>query len=325
MTTRNELSIRVKESHEPRTTWADLERGLAATLPALGQAHLVISTEVGNHYVQFAADPEDGLRAEVVSNAFLEPDLRHTSSQMAALLELGWNKPTHPPDAPKGVRVEHGSPNYYLDFKPPVPWDEIARLAVKTLQVIGVAEPSALEYTAWDDQDRPLSLPALRLNSRTPRPVRHRPKSAPSRPAPKASKLPPAVQEAKAKLLAAVRVFSANNSLKYDDDGEVPLRIGASHGWARFVEQPLVVKLYCVMARDVEKSEALLRRLHEINAEWLIVRLVLAGHTIYAAADFCADPFCVEHFTSCCSALLAMEHEHGEELRSKAAATKKMM
>jgi hypothetical protein len=115
-------------------------------------------------------------------------------------------------------------------------------------------------------------------------------------------------------------VFSANNSLQYDQDGEIPMRIGASPGWARLVEQPLLVKLYCLVARDVEITEALLRRIHEINAEWFVARLILAGRNVYAAGDFVAEPFCIEHFTSCCSALLAMEKEHGEELRSKGAA-----
>ncbi|ACG75169.1 hypothetical protein AnaeK_3963 [Anaeromyxobacter sp. K] len=78
--------------------------------------------------------------------------------------------PTH---APEEEHREHGSPNYYRDWEAPVAgWEGIAHLAVKTLQTIGVADAGALEYTAWDAEDRPLSLPALRLASH---PRRNRP------------------------------------------------------------------------------------------------------------------------------------------------------
>ncbi len=325
MATRSDVSNHARRHRNSTTTWADLERGLAATLPALGQAHLVIATKVGNRFVQFAADPEDGLRAETVSNGYLKPNDRHTATQVAALRELGWNEPTHAPDAPDGERVDRGSPNYFRDWAPTaVPWDEVARLAVNTLRIIGVGEPSALEYEAWDAEDRPLSLPALRLAARKVRPARRRPQRRPSKrgskPLSKAARVSPKVREARAKLLAAVRVFSANNSLQYDEDGEIPMRIGGSPGWARLVEQPLLVKLYCLVARDVEVTDALLRRIHEINTEWFVARLILAGRNVYAVADFPADPFCIEHFTSCCAALLAIEREHGDEVRSSIAA-----
>ncbi|ACG75173.1 hypothetical protein AnaeK_3967 [Anaeromyxobacter sp. K] len=137
--------------------------------------------------------------------------------------------------------------------------------------------------------------------------------------------MPPKAREAKKKLLDAVRVFSANSALEYDDDGDIPMRFGTSPGWARFIEKPLLVNLHFLIAEDVEVTEALLRRLNEINTQWFLARLVISGTNVFAMAHFLADPFCVEHFTGCCAALLAMEHEHGEELRAKAAAARKQM
>lgn len=144
--------------------WADLERGLAMTLPALGEAYLVISTKVGNRFVQFASHPKLGLRAETVSDEYLEPGERHTPAQIAALLALGWTPPTHRSDAPAAERKK--PPNYFRDWEPAVPWDEAARLAVKTLRALGVCDPKALEYDAFDAAQRPMSLQTLRIARR---------------------------------------------------------------------------------------------------------------------------------------------------------------
>lgn len=332
MATTGETSSRKRARARTAPTWADLERGLAATLPALGDGYLILATRVGNRFVQFAANPEKGMRAEAVSGAYLPPGDGYTEAQVAALLELGWKAPTHAPEDEHRKHRKHGSPNYYRNWDAPVTgWDAIARLAVKTLQTIGVSEPDALEYTAWDAEERPLSLPALRLAAHA-RPARKRkspaatetPKPA-AKPAPKARKVRPAIREARKKLLDAVRVFSANSALDYDDDGDIPMRFGASLGWARFIENPALVNLHFIIAHDVDVTEALLRRVHEINAGWFLARLVVSGRNVFAAADFVAEPFCVEHFTGCCAALLAMEREHGEELRGKAAAARKQM
>jgi hypothetical protein len=130
MTTPNELSNHATAQRKPAPTWTDLERGLAATLLALGEAHLVIATKV---------------------------------------------------------------------------------FAVETLRVIGVEGPEALEYSAWDAAQRPMSLPALRLARGKP------PNAAPSaRRAPtskkksKAEPMSAAARKVRSKLLAAGRAKRAS-------------------------------------------------------------------------------------------------------------------
>lgn len=318
MTTQSERSSR--RQRKPAVTWADLERGLAATLPALGLAHLVISTKVGNRFVQFASDPEEGLRAEVVSNEYLEPADRHSDACQAELLALGWKGPTHAADAQEGERVAHGSPNYFCDWEPPVvPWDEVARLAVNTLRAVGVAEPAALEYTAWDDEDRPLSLPALRLARREEKPARAARRAPTQKRSAKPGPVPPAVKQLRDNLLAAARIFQANNALQLDENGEIPVRFGRAFGRIQVFANPVVVRVYCQLGHNVAVTERLLRRLHEVNAKWSLVRLVLVERSVFAAVDFTAEPFSVEHFTTACSVLRAVERDHRDELQSVSA------
>jgi hypothetical protein len=307
MTIPNELSIPPRARRKPVVTWTELADGLAATLPALGQAHLVISTKIGNRFVQFASDPEDGLRAETVGNEYLEPADRHTDAQVAELLALGWNEPTHASDAP----------NYFRDWEPPaLPWDDIAQLAVKTLRTIGVAEPAALEYSAWDAEDRPLSLPALRLARRKEKAVRPSRRARKSKRAVEPRPVPPQVRRLRNELLAATRIFQANNAIQVDEDGDIPIRFGRASGCVQVFSNPLLVRVYCQVGHDLAVTDQLLRRLHELNAKWSLGRFILVGTSVFAAVDFTAEPFSVAHFTSACSVLQAIEREDGEELRA---------
>ena len=70
----------------------------------------------------------------------------------------GWHAPTHDPDAPKARRDPAGSPNFFADFEAPVPFAEVADLAVRTLAgTLEVTHPDLLEYAACDADGNPLS------------------------------------------------------------------------------------------------------------------------------------------------------------------------
>ena len=71
MATRTESTRHPEGAKAGAPTWSDLERGLATTLPILGEAQLVIAARNGNRFVQFTSDPARGVRAETVSNSYL--------------------------------------------------------------------------------------------------------------------------------------------------------------------------------------------------------------------------------------------------------------
>ena len=118
-----------------------LVRGIEAITVALrriveeGATHNFIilrADEAKNYYVQFAASRgETTVRAEAVSNLYLEPADMLSLRRSKALLALGWNPPT-----------PGQSPNFYRD------WDvrdektrrQMARRAMRTLvEIYGLA------------------------------------------------------------------------------------------------------------------------------------------------------------------------------------------
>ena len=104
----------------------------------------------GSTFVQFADQGPYGLRAEAVSNTFLDGPERLSESACDELVGLGWQPPTHDSDAEREQPVD-GSPNFHLDVAPPVPCDRLAALAVVTLRDVFASSPWAREIRAFAD------------------------------------------------------------------------------------------------------------------------------------------------------------------------------
>ena len=86
---------------------------------ALVEAETTVEEGAGDEgaapYVQFCAWGEDLVRCELTSNAYLAAAHPLDEDQVAALVELGWNPPTHGPEEEAGS----GSTNFYLDAEAP--------------------------------------------------------------------------------------------------------------------------------------------------------------------------------------------------------------
>ena len=128
---------------------------------------LVLSLKRRNRYVQFMNQGGAGYRAEAVSDFYLGEEEQLSKPDRSALLELGWDAPTNLPDE-FGHRPD-GSPNYFLDLANPVPFAELALLAVNTLvHVYGAEHPNALEYSTGSEGNASIRLPNLGIRRARP-------------------------------------------------------------------------------------------------------------------------------------------------------------
>ncbi len=79
--------------------WDQFARELGPTLANLRQDQfLILETQRDVYYVQFAGHGSFGMRAEAVSNGYLDGTRRLSAKACSKLLELGWNAPTIIPD-----------------------------------------------------------------------------------------------------------------------------------------------------------------------------------------------------------------------------------
>ena len=290
----------------PLSGWDAFEHILAPTLSVLKDEFLVLSTKKGNRYVQFNVCPQEGVFAEVVSNAYLEPAEKLTEEQVAALLSLGWAAPTRAPGSPSPASAPKGSPNFFREFPSPYACAEISRFAVSTLtEVLRIESPYDLEYKSFDDSGHAVTLPALRIDR-----VAAPPPKAPSKP-----KGLTEFARLRARVLAAARSGSGLGSLVYDDDGTLQVPIGSRTGWIRPCGNPFYVRVHLHLLSDVDGGEEFLGRMHEVNSRLPIARVIYKGGSVFLGVDFPAVPFRAEHLTQAVVTLAQLADDVLEELR----------
>lgn len=292
---------RTRENGTPSRRWEAFERALAAAIAALDEECVILSAKQGNRFVQLGAHPSSGLRAEAVSNGYLEGDERLTGEQVVALEALGWSHPNLTPEEAAPECQPRGSPNFFRDFPRPVPCDEVARLVVRTLaEALGVADPSHLQYRGSDAAGHPLYLPGLRLAD-APAP--------PRRPAPAS----PKVEAFRNEVREAVRRFYRMASLDLDKDGDIPLQLRNTVAWLRVLDGPLRVLAFCVLDAEVDESGSLPLRVLAMNARLPLGKLVVRRGVVFGCVDILVPPFVPGHLPSALAALDAMVPRYAEE------------
>lgn len=144
--------------------WATFGKRLASALDAMSESqYLVLSVTESARFVQFAQQGKWGVRAECVSNEYLQPDDRLSPADEEALQLLGWHVPTL---EPLGVELRgddrEGSPNWFADFPRPVAYEALVDLAIRTfIEVYRVRHPSQLRYKAFESEGAAILLPEL--------------------------------------------------------------------------------------------------------------------------------------------------------------------
>ena len=125
------------------------------------------TTSASRPFVQFAISATGEVRAETTSERYLGAPL--DAAQLATLADMGWSAPSQrstgePVDGATDAQHVYGSPNYFRDYSPPVPYADVAEMGVRTLrEVWQVPAPSRLNYKAFRRAGGTISLAGLRI------------------------------------------------------------------------------------------------------------------------------------------------------------------
>ncbi len=278
------MNLSVSQSPQPSPAigcdWQPFADRLVAVLATLKEdQNLILAVEHRHRFVQFTGSGTSGLRAEAVSNAYLAETDQLTRDQVAALIAAGWRSPTHAPDASKAERDPAGSPNFFVDFDAPVPFDEAADLAVRTLaQVFEVSHPDQLEYDAFDAAGNQISFPGM---------CRRRAVRPDSAAEPESS----LAQE----LLAAIREITGFGDLEFDNDGDICLPRGSQVIFVRRIGTTPFARIWSPLVREVEETPELLAQLNSLNTNAGLVRFCVHDGVVLAEADVAAEPTVARH------------------------------
>jgi hypothetical protein len=255
-------------------SWDEFERRLALTLEQMAdETFLIIATPEGEdnrgYYLQFASGESYGLRAEAVGSGNLRPDRALVPAREAELDELGWQRP-----APDDV-----CRNFTRTWPFPAPFQEIARLAVRTLrEVHGIARPADLRYVYKAFGDSAIAAPDLGIEAqrRAPPPTLHRQSRGAG------TELVPLIEN-------AIKRWLGLDELARDADGDYPIRIGSALMFVRLLDGvPPVVRIFSPILHDVAANPTLLAALNEINGRVRFGRVFWAGRQVIVAMELTA-------------------------------------
>ena len=286
--------------------WPAFESKLAEALAVLEEdQYLVITEKRGWAYVQFAGQGSFGVRAECVSNNYLDEAHALRASQMTALRRIGWSAPTGTPAEASPKRQPEGSPNFFRDFGRPVAYDAVARMAVRALAgVLEIPHPGYLHYKAFDKGKRSILIPTLGLMREPPASPLETPSAT-------------TIDGLRDLVLKAVRKASGNADLEFTEDGDLPLRFGSAAVRVRVLDDPLCLRVFSPVLENVEVNDRLVNRVHELNIDARYVRFFVLKGTVFAAAEVFTSPFVAEHVASACLQLGSLANEYGQALQKE--------
>ena len=286
--------------------WPAFEKKLAEALDVLEEdQYLVVSEKRGSAYVQFAGQGSFGVRAECVSNNYLDEAHALRAGQMTALRRIGWSAPTGTPAEASPKRQPEGSPNFFRDFDRPVPYDAVARMAVRSLVgVFEIPHPGYLHYKAFDKSKRSILIPTLGLMREPPAPPRETPSAN-------------TIEGLRDLVLKAVRKASGNADLEFTEDGDLPLRFGSAAVRVRVLDDPPCLRVFSAILENVEVNDRLVNRVHALNSEVRFVRFFVLDGIVFAATEMFTSPFVAEHVASACLQLGSLADKYGQVLQKE--------
>lgn len=258
--------------------WSPFTQALTTALGKLQEdQYLILSLKHSHKFVQFAAQGAFGMRAEVVSNGYLPEPEKLNEQQLGNLIDAGWHTPSGSHTEATQAGDPDGSPNYYFDFSAPVSFEAVANLTVRTLtEIFQVPHPGRLQQYAFDDADgAEIELPELGLKvaNRTPQ------------------------GDVSFLLRETLRKATSIADLEYDADADLCVRWGSALMIVRLIENPLYVRIYSLILREVRESSDLFARLNNLNINETQMRFFYREGAVYGCSDISAVPLISAHVT----------------------------
>jgi hypothetical protein len=259
--------------------WPPFAQKLATILEKLEEDQfLILSVKHSNRFVQFAAQGSFGMRVETTSNNYLAKPEKLNDQQIATLVEAGWHVPTGSSSDSTPEDDPDGSPNFFVEYAAPVSFEEVANLTVHTLtKILRVPHPGNLQYAAFDEAGEAIELPELGLKQDKPAPetVNH--------------------DSLLKQLLATLKKTTGIGEMSFDEDGDIAIRYGSAITFVHLIDDPLYIRIFSPILRDVVESPGILTRLNDINANASLIRYFYQNGTVYGVADIPAVPFNSSH------------------------------
>lgn len=273
----------VARAGDPRDAWDAFEARLARALAAMERATYLVVSVAGEPrarttaYVQFAQGGPLGFRAEAAGDHLLQPGHGLGPDREERLRGLGWQPPADPVQGRNWIR----------EWQEPVPFEDVARLAVQTLcEVYGATSPDDLRYRSggFPAHQGPVPDPALEIP-----PDRPTTGVTPAAIAGQRGSGTPQPDEAAAALEIALAEFAAGADLVPDRDGDLPIRVGSAMMFVRPVAgRPPLLQLFSPLVSGVDQTPALLESLNDINRRILFGRVFWTEREVVVSMELTA-------------------------------------
>ena len=219
-------------------------------------------------YVQFVAWGEDMVRAEVVSNNYLDERYELTADDELRLVEMGWSEPACSED---GDPIP-GDGNFHLDA-PQREADRVAVMAVRALrEVFGCPHPS---FLVADGLERGLEAPAVE------------PSSADG----EVQVAYPDDHDHLQSLVDGALEVMFESSAKHDEDGDLPITCGQSLVFVRVLADEPTVEIFADIVVDVRDRARAMIEAGRLNLRSADHQFVVRGDRLVMRTSLVAWPF----------------------------------
>lgn len=221
-------------------------------------------------YVQLLGWGEEMVRAEVVSNQYLDERFELTPADEERLAEIGWLAPTFDEDD----EDDDGSPNFHVDLERRDA-DRLAVMSVRALrEVFGCLHPAFL-VAGWLSEDTSEVAPAAAETSYDDEPLAVFPGSS--------GELQRLVDQALAP--------GFEGPVQHDDDGDIPVVCGLSVVFVRVNPGRPAVDLYCQLVHGVRDLDRAAQEVGILNGSHPSARFHLRDDMVVVTYRIYAWPF----------------------------------
>jgi hypothetical protein len=99
------------------------------------------------------------------------------------------------------------------------------------------------------------------------------------------------LEDVASQLLETLQETTGYKDLEFDEDGDIGIRFDTALIFAGANRKGQFIRLFSLLLTSVQESPALFKRLNDINANEMLLRVFYADDVIYAVADLPAMPF----------------------------------